>query len=265
MFESVSFISPTKYNIGTIGHRVLPAIVHGKQYLFVDTPGFGAADLANETVFEDIINFLKVIGPFVSIVGVMFVFSVRKDRLTQGEMKTIRWLQCFCGPEFFQNITLVMTQWDRVTEDDMDQARENVKKLIAGPFSPILNPPLGIVGGSIYHHGILDEHGSDKWIPLSKKSNRETRVHRAGSLIRQRYETVETPAKLQIQVEMDRHWKQDETEAAKCLFASSSSTVLSRFGINVFSSMKASRLRTNQSMSRLQKHRKKIVLGSGSG
>lgn len=218
--------SPTEYNIGTIGHQVLPAIVHGKQYLFIDTPGFGAADLSNKEVFEDITNCLKTIGPFVSTVGVIFVFSVTKDRLTHGEMTTIRWLQCFCGPQFFQNITLVMTQWDRLTEDYIGQARRNVEKLIAGPFSPILNPPLGVAGGSIYYHGMPDEHDSDTWIPLSMKKNREARVHRAANLIRERYEAVETPAKLQIEVEMDRRWKQDDTEAAKCLFASSPSTIL---------------------------------------
>lgn len=226
VFISFVVFSPTEYNIGTVGHQILPAIVNGKQYIFVDTPGFSAADMGDKEVFEDIIGCLKAIGPFVSMVGVMFVFSVRKDRLTQGEMKTIRWLQCFCGPQFFQNITLVMTQWDRVTEDDIDQARRNVEMLMAEPFSPILNPPLGVVGGSIYYHGIPDEHDPGTWIPLNRKTNREERVHRAANLIRERYETVETPAELQIQVEMDRRWKQDETEAARCLFGSSPSTIL---------------------------------------
>lgn len=124
---------------------------------------------------------------------------------------------------------------------------------------------LGIVGCSIYHHGILDEHSSDKWVPLSKKTNRETRVHPAGSLIRQRYETVETPAKLQIQVEMDRHWKQDETEAAKCLFASSSATVLVTLWHKFILFDEREPIEDKPKYVRQQKHRKKIILGSGSG
>lgn len=40
------------------------------------------------------------------------------------DLKTLQWVQCFCGPEFYKNIVVVTTKWDRFTEDDFKELWE---------------------------------------------------------------------------------------------------------------------------------------------
>ncbi|KAL4930422.1 uncharacterized protein BDV17DRAFT_289651 [Aspergillus undulatus] len=173
---------------GTLGHQVLPAIIHGQQYLFVDTPGFGAEDLKDKDVFEDIMSCVSTLGQWVTIAGVMVVRDVRRGRLEASDMRAIRWLQCFCGPRFFQNITVVQTRWDNITEDDMPETRELAKEWKFEAFGDILFQK-HVKGAALYDHGIDTTDTSDDcdWPVLE---------------------------------ELDNGWGLYETEAAKCLFSS---------------------------------------------
>lgn len=164
------------------------------------------------------------LGDLVNIAGIMFVHDVRGNRLTDGEMKTIRWLQCFCGPQFFRNITVVMSQWDRVTEDDMDQTREIAKGIADSAFHNILSPSYA-EGGGVYNHGIHSEEEIE-WHTLSKKYNNQKRVQIAEDVIRSRYEQVDEVPRLQVLEELAQGFGLYETEAAKCLFGSSTSSAV---------------------------------------
>lgn len=213
--------------IGTLGHEILPAIIHGKQYLFVDTPGFGAADLDDKRVFDDIMNCLFAIGPFVTVVGVLFVHDVQIKRLTASEMKTIRWLECFCGPKFYKNITIVMTQWDNIIPKRLHQTRSNVTQVAELALANILNPSNGTAGGRIYNHGIPGGGIGNHWeSPLDLEDNRAKRAEEAANFIRDHYGNIDEIAALQIRVELDRGWRVCETEAAKSLFTPPESTTV---------------------------------------
>lgn len=202
--------------IGTLGYQVIPAIIHGQQYLFIDTPGFGAADLSDEDVYDDIMSCVGTLGQWVTIAGVMFVHKAQDTRLTRAEMTTIRWLECFCGPQFFKNITVVMTQWDNITQNNMEQARENAKELERLAFDDILSPK-HIKGGRVYNHGV-NVGGGSKWDVLSCDSRVEERRQLAADFVRRSYERCEWVAKLQVLEEMGKGWGLYETEAAKSLF-----------------------------------------------
>ncbi|KAL4952903.1 hypothetical protein BDW69DRAFT_184975 [Aspergillus filifer] len=188
---------------GTLGYTVLPAVVHGEQYLFVGTPGFGAEDLNDKNVYEDIMSCMCTLDQKVTIAGVMFVHSMRlADRLVESEMKTICWLQCFCGPQFFGNITIVLNQWDRFTKDDMDQARSIAKELEDSAFRSILSPE-HVKGGRLYRHGMEMSDGHD--------------YH---------YKCSDGVAKLQVLEELSMGWGLYETEAAMSLFNNFSSSTI---------------------------------------
>jgi hypothetical protein len=58
-----------------------------------------------------------------------------------GELKTIRWLQCFCGPRFYENITIITTKWDKIHPDEIGEARERMEELAADDVAPVLDPP----------------------------------------------------------------------------------------------------------------------------
>ncbi|KAL4796119.1 P-loop containing nucleoside triphosphate hydrolase protein [Aspergillus venezuelensis] len=184
---------------GTLGYQVIPAIIHGQQYLFIDTPGFGAADLSDDDVYDDIMSCVGTLGQWVTIAGVMFVHKAQETRLTRAEMTTIRWLECFCGPQFFKNITIVMTQWDNITQNKMEQARENAKELERLAFDDILFPK-HIKGGRVYNHGV-NLGGGSKWDVLSCESRVEERRQLAANFRR-----------------WAKGWGLYETEAAKSLF-----------------------------------------------
>ncbi|EAW17752.1 uncharacterized protein NFIA_076840 [Aspergillus fischeri NRRL 181] len=203
---------------GTLGYQVLPAIVHGKQYLFVDTPGFGAEDLKDKDVYEDIMSCVCTLGQWVTIAGIMFVHDVRSQRLTFSEMRTIRWLQCFCGPQFFRNVTIVQTQWDRITEDDMDQVRDIANELEFSAFDDVLFPK-HVKGGCVYNHGVRLENKSE-WVTLSRKKKRQERSRMAADFILNQYGRCGKVARLQVLEELAQGWGLYETEAAKSLFDS---------------------------------------------
>ncbi|EED11934.1 hypothetical protein TSTA_000120 [Talaromyces stipitatus ATCC 10500] len=211
-------------NSGTLGYQVLPAIIHGKQYLFVDTPGFGAADLQNREVYEDIMSCVCTLGQWVTVAGIMFVHDARQQRLTQSEMTTIRWLECFCGPQFFQNVTIVQTQWDRITEDDVDQARDIAEELQTSAFKDILFPK-HVRGGCVYNHGVRVGNGSD-WDIFSRKRNPAERSQMAADFVQYQYERCDGVGRLQVLEELAQGWGPYETEAAKTLFNASSTPMI---------------------------------------
>ncbi|KAI8297924.1 hypothetical protein K4K59_003140 [Colletotrichum sp. SAR11_240] len=105
----------TSLKSGTRQYHVCPAVIDHQQYLFIDTAGFGAADLDNEGNFQDIMTCLETLRPFVTFAGVLFVYG-QMERLQCNDLLTMRWIECFCGPRFFQNITIVTTKWDEFTK-----------------------------------------------------------------------------------------------------------------------------------------------------
>ncbi|KAK1150173.1 hypothetical protein N8T08_000072 [Aspergillus melleus] len=201
---------------GTLGYQVLPAVVHGEQYLFVDTAGFGAADIDDREVFEDIMACVCTLGELVSIAGVMFVHDARQQRLAQSEMRTIRWLQCFCGPQFFQKITIVATQWDRLTSEDMDQARDIAKELEVSAFADILLSKY-VTSGHLYYHGV-DTGDGNGWNALSRINCPKERSKMAADLVRDKYGLRDGIPRLQVLEELASGWGPLETQAAASLF-----------------------------------------------
>lgn len=183
----------------------------------MDTPGFAAADMNDMEIFEDIINCLIAIGPFVTIAGVLFLHDIKKDRMTAGELKTVRWLQCFCGPQFYQNITLVTTKWDELKQKALTKARGRLEGLKTSDFAPLLNPPGGHRGGYLYNHGIPGGGTEEIWgEPLDLEDDKPTRAAEASNLIHSRYGNIHV-AELQIKKELDKGKELPQTEAAKAL------------------------------------------------
>ena len=114
-------------------------------------------------VFKDIMNCLFAIGPFVTIAGVLFLHDVKKDRMTAGELRTLRWLQCFCGPEFYQNITIVTTKWDELKPTALRKARDRLEELKSDELAPLLTPTFHYQGAYLYNHGIPGGGVAETW------------------------------------------------------------------------------------------------------
>lgn len=172
--------------------------------------------MKNRDAYEDIMSCVCTLGQWVTVAGIMFVHDARKQRLTQSEMTTIRWLECFCGPQFFQNVTIVQTQWDRITEDDMDQARDIAEELKTSAFKDLLFTK-HVERGCVYNHGVQVGNGSD-WNVLSRRRKPTERSQMAADFVQQRYERCDGVGRLQVLEELAQGWGPYETEAAKALF-----------------------------------------------
>lgn len=204
----------------------------------------------NEETMKDIMSCLMILGPFVTISGALFVYDACSDRLTQDEERTIRWLQCFCGPDFFRNITVVITKWDKLStkaaakaqaridalfqnasdndtlaEDDMQTTTSISSSSSSNSLHNLVHPPPPYLGAHIYHHGLLYQPTSGSTNPtnlepLDMEVDVGLRRDRAQDMIHARYATTSTPpARLQIQQEMDNFTPLGETQAMKVLLA----------------------------------------------
>ncbi|OPB38885.1 hypothetical protein A0O28_0019910 [Trichoderma guizhouense] len=181
---------------GTRTYQVCPAIIDGGQYLFVDTAGFGAADINDVENFGNIMACLYSLGMLMIPTGVMFVFGKVGTRFMEHDLKTVRWIECLCGPQFFQNITIVTSMWDRLVEEDFEEECQKIHELVDVPdIARILNPPGQYDGGVIYHHGLPKGKIEDAQYSsvMSKKRHGKQRSDALKDLIRDRYGSWKSP------------------------------------------------------------------------
>lgn len=205
---------------GTLFHRVCPAMIDDDQYLFIDTAGFGAHDVSNDENFVDIIGCLNGLGPFVDIVGLLFVYGgSNSDRLGNDDLRTIQWVQCFCGPNFYSKIVLVTSKWDRLKPKAVRQAWTRMEDLLRTPAMKALhNPSTRHEGATIYHHGLPGGVGppGEAVRVLDKDEDSEERSAELKSMITRIFKS--TPIiKLQVAQELGDNGDWSKTEAAKLL------------------------------------------------
>lgn len=154
------------------------------------------------------------------VAGVLLVLDSRADRVTNDDVKVFKWLNCFCGPTYYRNITVVFSQWDRLVPDEFEDHKANARLLVEQPeLAAILKPHRPYLGGSVYYHGIPGGDMVDGVIALSKKRHAAERSQEAKNMILRRY-SDKTGGQLQIVQDMaanKNNWKL--TEAGKVLLA----------------------------------------------
>ncbi|KAF4341652.1 hypothetical protein FBEOM_4390 [Fusarium beomiforme] len=215
----------TTLKTGTKSYRVCPGIVDDEQYLFIDTAGFGDPDREDIETFKDSVSSLIAFGSFIEVVGVLYVIGNLGTRVDQQDVKTLRWLQCFCGPDFFRNITIITSFWDSHKPKAFKQAFDRVQGLSdESNFDRILNPSVPekrYHGANIYHHGVTGGNLTlDSYPGLDYEDNKEERREELRNLIRRRYaERRYKPVKLQFMQQLENKIPFLETEAAKVIRA----------------------------------------------
>ncbi|OAP63650.1 hypothetical protein AYL99_02877 [Fonsecaea erecta] len=219
-------------SIGTRNYQICPAIIKGEQYLFIDTGGFGASDLDDTENFEDILQCLNALGPFVTVAVLLLVVGSPPSRFREDDIKIIRWVQCFCGPSFFRNITFVTSKWDDWSRKSFQEAwrRLETELLLHDDVSRLLHPPGRYHGGVDYHHGFPGGRGSaaSYALLLDRDDDKAARGDELRRMIHTRYGGPKNskPATLQVVREMNSGIPQLETEAAKVLRANVVDTVI---------------------------------------
>jgi hypothetical protein len=131
-----------------------PTVIHGQYYIFLDTPGFGAADLDDMAAFQTMTG-LSAIDTFVPLVGIINVLDTTADRLLPPHEKTLKWIEGFCGTTCFKQVTIQTTKWDRLSMDDIEDQKIKLRDWEVHLY-PLLNPGRDIAGATLYYHGIPD-------------------------------------------------------------------------------------------------------------
>ncbi|CAH0042561.1 unnamed protein product [Clonostachys rhizophaga] len=217
---------------GTKEYSVCPAIIDDEQYLFIDTAGFGDPKRNDLDIFRDTITCLMSFGPFVQVVGVLFVIGRPGTRLEQQDVKTLRWVQCFCGPAFLRNVTFVTGFWDSYSKSAFKQAYKRMQSLLEDEIvKQALEPSDSnrrYHGVHIYHHGVTGGVLTPDAFPgLDLIENAEERKEELRNLIRRRYSELRfKPAKLQFKQEVEDRTPFLLTEAAKVLRSPVDSTAV---------------------------------------
>jgi hypothetical protein len=141
------------------------------------------------------------------------------------DAKTLRWLQCFCGPDFFQNITVVTSFWDSHSASSFKQAYARMQSLYEDKImDQVLNPSASerrYHGAHVYHHGVKGGNLTLESYPgLDYDEHRVERREELHNLIRHRYKDGRyEPTKLQFMKQVEEKVPFLETEAAKVLRA----------------------------------------------
>ncbi|KAJ4865449.1 50S ribosome-binding GTPase domain-containing protein [Trichoderma breve] len=209
---------------GTRTYQVCPALIDDGQYLFIDTAGFGAADIDDIENFKDIMACLYSLGLMMTPTGVMFVFGKAGSRFMKHDLKTVRWIECLCGPEFFRNITIITSMWDKHTERDFPDECRKIDELVSWPdIAQILKPSRKYDGGIMYHHGLPGGKlkGAQYASVMFMGEHDDERKAAIRQLIRDRYAKCK-PVKLQVMKDARNRASWRDSEAAKVLLADQS-------------------------------------------
>jgi hypothetical protein len=220
-FRGASFRSGLQLNVsvlGTLKYEVCPAVIDNEQYLFVDTPGFGAG-ITDDDNLREIWACLAALGPFTTFAGVLFVYGPPGTRIKDEDRKTLRWVQSFCGPELFKNITVITTMWDDYGLDGRARNWARVQYLKDDyDMAPMLNPR-DYHGAEFYHHGFPKGIGGPAaFSKVIGIENEDQRAFEIQDLIRRRYSRA-VDCKPQIMNEVCHGVDLMATEAAKVLAA----------------------------------------------
>lgn len=175
--------------------------------------------------FHDIITCLDALAPFVTVAGLLFVYGGNQARMMQPDMATIQWVKCFCGPEFFQQITFVTTKWDTLDPDTFEECWEESLPILLEEqcLKELLKPEPTFShryhGAHLYHHAIKGGQGSKLAADTQRLSRRHMSAERAQTVEAMVHDRYRNPLNVKLQALQETAsgipWY--KTEAAKVL------------------------------------------------
>lgn len=195
---------------GTRQTALVPTLIGGKKYLFLDMPGFDAIDLDDWQIFIMLTTSMATIERYVNFRGLIYVDSFDNVRATKSAEKILKWVHQFCGSSYMANVTIVTTKWDVQADDAVS---EKLERYATWRQSALLQP-LVSNGATTFHHGLV--WNADDWRKLSLRNQQEERNMYARAMIRDRYGTFSNFT-LKFYREIAQGSTVEGTSAGKCL------------------------------------------------
>ncbi|KAH7085899.1 hypothetical protein BKA63DRAFT_28590 [Paraphoma chrysanthemicola] len=195
---------------GTRQTALVPASIRGKRYLFLDMPGFDAADLDDWHVFTLLTTAMGTIERYVNFRGLVYIDTFDNVRATRSAEKILTWIYHFCGPQYMANVTIVTTKWDVQADELLDEKLDRFTKWSHGA----LLQPLISNGAKTFHHGLIQSNGHRR--KLSLRNDLKQRASLACEMIHIHYNSPSNGA-LQIYQEIASGCRIEMTSAGKYL------------------------------------------------
>ena len=134
------------------------------EFTIIDTPGFGNSEGRDDVFIEQLYNFLIKLAD--GLVLVIYVKSAL-DRLDRNEKKNIDLLDNMFDNKIFTNFIIVLTNCDKVDNDELQQTIFNHQKQLENQNLPIL---------TFFGKGEKEEFSRNELLQIFRKYAKQERL-----------------------------------------------------------------------------------------
>ncbi|TFK44968.1 hypothetical protein BDQ12DRAFT_621501 [Crucibulum laeve] len=108
-----------------------------RDVVFVDTPGFDDTTIDDTVTLETIANWLNsTYARHITLSGLLFFHRISDNRMDGTSLRNLRMFQNLCGNDALENVILVTTMWDGVSEEEGSKREEQLRDSY---WKPMLN------------------------------------------------------------------------------------------------------------------------------
>lgn len=101
---------------------------NGRDYVFLDTPGFDDTKLSDVQVLAEISSWLvSTYKQGVHLSGLLYLQRITDNRFTATSERNTDMFRMLCGPAALKNVMLVTTMWDEVDETTGAEREEQLR------------------------------------------------------------------------------------------------------------------------------------------
>ena len=141
---------------------LVPTLIKRKKYLFLDMPGFDAADLDDCKIFTMLTTSMATIERYVKFRGLVYVDTFDNVRATKSAEKLLTCVHHFCVFVYMDNVTIVTTKWDLQADDAVSERLESYETW----KQHHLLQRLIFNGAETFHHGLVRDAGNWRKVSL---------------------------------------------------------------------------------------------------
>lgn len=115
---------PIAWGLGTKELQFHRKELGGKEYVFVDIPGFNDTERSESDIVCEISTGLSQVQ---NIKGILYLHRILDERMMSSSIRHLHIFQALCGKSCMGKVTIVTTHWDRVSQA-VGEARESELK-----------------------------------------------------------------------------------------------------------------------------------------
>lgn len=113
---------PIARGVGTRELQFHRKELDGKEYEFVDTPGFNDPERSE---FDIVFDISDALGRVQQIMGILYLHRISDDRMLGSSIRHLRIFRALCGSLCMKKVIILTTHWDMLASEEVGQARES--------------------------------------------------------------------------------------------------------------------------------------------